>query len=70
MNLRFYKPEAEFAPLGKNDPDFKSKLDFTMELINDTIAAGISFSHIVFDSWYELCTIVLIYRRLRQKVYH
>jgi len=51
LNLRFYKPEAEFI-CGKNDPDFKSKLDFAMELIEEAIASGIAFSHIVFDSWY------------------
>jgi len=58
LNLRFYKPEAEFMPLGKLDPDFKSKLDFAMELIEDAIAAGIAFSHIVFDSWYASCDMI------------
>jgi SRSO17 transposase len=51
LDLKFYKPEAEFI-CGKNDPDFKSKLDFAKELIEDAITAGITFSHIVFDSWY------------------
>jgi len=58
INLKFYKPEAEFIPLGKNDPDFKSKLDFAMELIEEAIAAGIAFSHIVFDSWYASCDMI------------
>jgi SRSO17 transposase len=58
LNLRFYKPEAEFMPLGKNDPDFKSKLDFARELIEEAIAAGIAFSHIVFDSWYASCAMI------------
>jgi len=58
LNLRFYKPEAEFVPLGENDPDFKSKLDFAMELINETIVIGIPFSHIVFDSWYASCDMI------------
>jgi SRSO17 transposase len=31
IDLKFYKPEAEFMPLGKLDPDFKSKLDFAMK---------------------------------------
>jgi len=58
LNLRFYKPGAEFVPLGENDPDFKSKLDFAMELINETIAVDIPFSHIVFDSWYASCDMI------------
>jgi SRSO17 transposase len=53
LGLKFYKPEAEFIPLGKNDPDFKSKLDFARQLIEEAIAAGIPFSHIVFDAWYS-----------------
>ncbi|MBL7196857.1 MAG: IS701 family transposase [Candidatus Omnitrophica bacterium] len=57
LNLRFYKPEAEFI-CGKNDPDFKSKLDFAMELIEEATAANISFSHIVFDSWYASCDMI------------
>ena len=52
LNLKFYKPEAEFIPLGKDDPDFKSKLDFAQELIDEAIQSQIPFSHIVFDSWY------------------
>jgi hypothetical protein len=58
LNLRFYKPEAEFAPLGKDDPDFKSKLDLAMELINEAVASNIPFSHIVFDSWYGSCDMI------------
>ncbi|MDP2788765.1 MAG: IS701 family transposase [bacterium] len=57
INLKFYKPQAEFI-CGKNDPDFKSKLDFAMELINEAIAANIPFSHIVFDSWYASCDMI------------
>jgi len=57
INLRFYKPEAEFI-CGKNDPDFKSKLDFAKELIEETVTAGIPFSHIVFDSWYASCDMI------------
>jgi hypothetical protein len=51
LNLKFYKPEAEFM-LGKDNPDFRSKLDFAEELIEEAIAAGIPFSHIAHDSWY------------------
>lgn len=57
LNLRFYKPEAEFT-CGKNDPDFKSKLDFAKELIEETVSASIPFSHIVFDSWYASCDMI------------
>jgi len=57
LNLRFYKTEAEFI-CGKNDPDFKSKLDFAMELIEEAISSEIQFSHIVFDSWYASCDMI------------
>jgi len=57
LNLRFYKTEAEFI-CGKNDPDFKSKLDFAMELIEEAITLNIHFSHIVFDSWYGSCDMI------------
>ena len=57
LNLKFYKPEAEFI-CGKNDPGFKSKLDFAKELIDEAITTGIPFSHIVFDSWYGSCDMV------------
>jgi hypothetical protein len=57
LNLRFYKPEAEFI-CGKNDPDFRSKLDFAKELIDETIVSDIPFSHIVFDSWYASCDMI------------
>lgn len=57
LNLKFYKPEAEFI-CGKNDPAFKSKLDFAMELIEESISSGIPFSHIVFDAWYGSCNMI------------
>jgi len=57
LNLRLYKPEAEFI-CGKNDPDFKSKLDFAKELIEETISADIPFSYIAFDSWYASCDMI------------
>jgi len=57
LGLKFYKPEAEFIG-AKNDPEFKSKLDFAKELIDEAIAAGISFSHIVFDSWYSAYDVI------------
>lgn len=51
LNLKFYRTEAEFL-LGKDNPDFRSKLELAKELINDAIDKNIPFSHIVFDSWY------------------
>jgi SRSO17 transposase len=57
LNLKFYKPEAEFI-CGKDDPGFKSKLDFAMELIEEAITAKIPFSHIVLDSWYASCDMI------------
>jgi len=57
IDLKFYKPEAEFI-CGKNDPEFKSKLDFAKELIAEVLNAGIPFSHIVFDSWYASCDMI------------
>ena len=57
IDLKFYKPEAEFI-CGKNDPDFRSKLDFAKELIAEALTANISFSHIVFDSWYASCDMI------------
>ena len=57
IDLKFYKPEAEFI-CGKNDPDFRSKLDFAKELIAETLTVNIPFSHIVFDSWYASCDMI------------
>lgn len=51
LELKFYKPEDEFL-LGKDDPDFKSKLDFAKELIEDARAKDIPFEFVAFDSWY------------------
>lgn len=57
IDLKFYKPEAEFI-CGKNDPDFRSKLDFAKELIAEALTVNIPFSHIVFDSWYASCDMI------------
>lgn len=51
LNLKFYKPAAEFR-LGKYDDGFKSKLDFAKELITEAVEQNIGFSYVVFDSWY------------------
>jgi hypothetical protein len=47
INFKSYVPEDQLDPR-----DFKSKIAFAKELIIDAIAKNISFSHIVFDSWY------------------
>lgn len=51
LNLKFYRPQAEFL-LGKDDPDFRSKLDFAKELVDDALKKNIPFSYAVFDAWY------------------
>jgi len=38
--------------MGKNDPDFKSKLELAKELIADALAKGIPFRYVLFDAWY------------------
>lgn len=52
LDLKFYKTESEFI-LGKEDPEFKSKLDFAKELIQDACHKDIPFDYILFDSWYS-----------------
>ncbi|MDZ4205873.1 MAG: IS701 family transposase [Patescibacteria group bacterium] len=53
INFKFYRPESEFPTLGKHDPDFKSKLQFAEDLIEDAISKNISFKTVLFDSWYS-----------------
>ncbi|MDZ4205906.1 MAG: IS701 family transposase [Patescibacteria group bacterium] len=53
INFKFYRPEAEFPALGKRDPEFKSKLQFAEDLIEDTLSKNISFKTVLFDSWYS-----------------
>ena len=52
LNFKFYKTQDEF-PLGKYDLEFKSKLDFAQEFVNEAIEQNIPFSYAVFDSWYS-----------------
>jgi SRSO17 transposase len=52
LEVKFYKTESEFI-MGKNDPDFKSKLELAKELIADALEKKIPFSYAVFDSWYS-----------------
>jgi len=57
LNLKFYRPQSEFL-LEKDDPDFRSKLDFAKELIDDAISKNIPFSYVVIDSWYPSSDLV------------
>jgi SRSO17 transposase len=51
LEVKFYKTESEFT-MGKNDPDFKSKLELAKELIADAVDKKIPFEFILFDAWY------------------
>lgn len=51
LEVKFYKTESEFV-MGKNDPDFKSKLELAKELIADAVDKKIPFKFILFDAWY------------------
>ena len=50
IDFKFYKREKDFNE--NNIHQFKSKIQFAEELVDDAVARGISFSAIVFDSWY------------------
>ncbi len=52
LEVKFYKTESEFI-MGKNDPEFKSKLEFDKKLIDDACNKKIPFRYVVFDSWYS-----------------
>lgn len=52
LGLKFYKTESEFLG-GKEDPEFRSKLDFAKELIQEACNKNIPFDYCVFDSWYS-----------------
>lgn len=52
LDVKFYKTQDEFL-LGKENPEFKSKLDLAKELIDDAQNKQIPFNYVVFDSWYS-----------------
>ncbi len=52
LNNKFYKTQDEFS-LGKEDPEFKSKLELAKELIAEASNKQVPFSYVVFDSWYS-----------------
>ena len=46
LGLRLYKRYTE------NDPNFKTKIQFAKELLDDAYAKGVQFSCVIFDAWY------------------
>lgn len=58
IDLKFYKPEAEFRH-GKADPRFKSKLELAKELIDDALDKNITFRYALLDAWYGNCSDLL-----------
>lgn len=52
LEFKFYKTQDKFT-LGRDDPDFKSKLELAKELIADACNKKIPFGHVLFDSWYS-----------------
>jgi SRSO17 transposase len=52
LDVKFYKTQDEFL-LGKQDPEFRSKLDLAKELITEACAKQLPFNYVVFDSWYS-----------------
>ena len=53
INFKSYIPEDQLHP-----DDFKSKLDLAKELIVDAMDKNISFSSVVFDSWYTSSNLI------------
>lgn len=51
VNFKFYKPANQFS-LGKDNINFKSKLDHAQDLILDALNHKIKFRSVVFDAWY------------------
>lgn len=53
VNFESYIPEDQTSP-----KQFKSKIDLAKDLILDAINKGISFSAVVFDSWYAAAELI------------
>jgi len=66
LSFKFYKPQDEFR-LGKYDPEFRSKLDFARELLDEAIEQKIDFSYVVFDSWYSSAGFIEFIARKNRK---
>jgi len=54
VNFKSYIPEDQY----QYPEDFKSKLDFAKDLIIDAMDKNISFSSVVFDSWYTASNLI------------
>lgn len=52
LELKFYRVQDEFI-IGKNDLDFKSKLELAKELIASALNKKIPFRYVLFDAWYS-----------------
>ncbi len=66
LDLKFYKTESEFAG-GKEDPEFRSKLDFAKELIQDACDKDVPFDYVLFDSWYSASDVLTFIHEKRLK---
>lgn len=66
ISFKFYKPEKQFL-IGKDDPDFKNKLDLAKDLISDARQHKIKFRAVVFDAWYGNCSDLLKYTHSQAK---
>lgn len=51
VDFRAYRTKDEFE-LGDDDPKFKSKIQFAIELFDKAVARNLEFETTVFDSWY------------------
>ena len=58
VNFRPYIPEKDLFFQNNPETPFKSKIQLAIELIQDLIDKKISFSDIVFDSWYFAASVV------------
>jgi len=51
VDLAPYIPDT-WLPQGKADPDFHTKIDLALDLVEQAVARGVPFRAVVADSWY------------------
>lgn len=51
LDLRPYKPASNFL-FGKHDREFKDKITLAIELFETAVEMGLTFTDVLFDSWY------------------
>jgi len=51
LDLTPYVPDT-WLPQGKADPDFHTKIDLALDLVERAVARGLPFRAVVADSWY------------------